>query len=135
MVFLDVSKAFDKVDHDGLLHKLESIGISGPLLKWFKSYLSGRRQRVVINGQSSSWEYVNAGVPQGSILGPILFLIYTNDLVDCLLSEPFLFADDTSLLEIIDDPAVSFTRLQKDLNSMIDWAAQWRITFNPIKTV
>ena len=135
MVFLDVSKAFDKVDHACLIHKLESIGITGPLLQWFRSYLSGRRQRVVINGKSSSWANVNAVVPQGSILGPILFLIYTNDLVDRLHSQPFLFADDTSLLEVIDNPAESFTRLETDLNSMLDWAAQWRIIFNALKTV
>ena len=99
MIFLDVAKAFDKVFHKGLLHKLECMGIDGFLLKWFGSYLKGRFQRVVLNGQSSEWREINSGVPQGSILGPLLFLIFVNDLVDDLACDAFLFADDTSLLK------------------------------------
>ncbi len=75
LVFLDITKAFDKVYHDGLLFKLEQFGITWNLLAWFKSYLSGRRQRVVIDGRSCQWCNITAGVPQGSILGPLLFLI------------------------------------------------------------
>jgi hypothetical protein len=73
MVFLDISKAFDEVWHKGLLHRLESLGVRDPLLKWIKSYLSERKQRVIIDGQSSDWMQIEAGVPQGSILGPFLF--------------------------------------------------------------
>ena len=89
-------KAFDRVWHEGLLFKLECIGISGNLLSLLKSFLSSRFQRVVLNGQCSSWLSVQAGVLQGSILGPLLFLIYINDLPGNLQSTVKLFADDTS---------------------------------------
>ena len=134
MVFLDVSKAFDKVYHEGLLFKLEQIGVSGNLLHWFKSYLTKRTCRVLLNGASSGWLPTNAGVPQGSILGPLLFLIYTNDIVNNIESNIYLFADDTSLLHPIDDPIKSFELLNRDLNTLVLWANQWRVTFNAGKT-
>ena len=130
-----MSKAFDRVYHDGLIHKLQCMGIEGNLLQWLTSYLFNRRQRVVINGQSSQWKDTNAGVPQGSILGPLLFLIYVNDIVDDLESSPCLFADDTSLLEVISDVQTSFDKLNRDLARLADWANQWRVTFNATKTV
>ena len=99
-VFLDILKAFDKVWHKGLLYKLAQNGINGPLLKLLNDFLRGRKQRVVLNGQHSSWSDILAGVPQGSILGPLLFLIYINDLSDDLKCNPKLFADDTSLFSI-----------------------------------
>ena len=94
-VFLDKSKAFDKVWHKGLLYKLKSMGISGDLFNLLKNYLSCRLQRVVLNGQISSWRPVLAGVPQGSILGPLP--VYTNDLPNELKSNTKLFAHDRSL--------------------------------------
>ena len=96
-VFLDISKAFDKVWHYGLIFKLPENGISGNLLKVLKYFLTNKKQRVVLNGQSSSWTNVKAAVPEGSILGPLLFSKYINDLADGLSSNTKLFTDDTSL--------------------------------------
>ena len=102
-VFLDISKAFDKVWHKGLLYKLKSMAISGELYELIENYLSGRFQRVILNGQTLSWRPILAGVPQGSILGPILFLIYINDLFNGLKTKAKIFADDTSLFTIVKD--------------------------------
>ena len=96
-IFLDTSKAFDKVWHKGLLHKLKQNGISGKLFDVITDFLNFRKQRVVLNGQYSSWTSIEAGVPQGSILGPLLFLIYINDLSDDLKTSVKLFADDILL--------------------------------------
>ena len=105
--FLDISKAFDKVWHEGLLSKLETIGISSNLLKLFQSFLSDRQQRVVLNGQHSNWAPVLADVPQELILGPLLLLVYINDLLDNLESLVQLFADDISLFSTISDSSKS----------------------------
>ena len=112
--FLDILKAFDKVWHEGLLFKLECIGISGNLLSLLKSFLSNRFQRVVLNGQCSSWSSVLAGVPQGSILGPLLFLIYINDLPENLQSTVKLFADDT-LFSTVYEPNISASQWSNGL--------------------
>ena len=112
--FLNVCKAFDKVWHDGLSYKLECFGISGNLLKLFHSYLNNRHQRFVLNGQYSKWAPILAGVPQGLILGPLLFLIYINDLPENLKSAK-LFADDTSLFSTVYNSAESANLLNEDL--------------------
>ena len=135
MVFLDLSKAFDKVWHKGLLFKLECVGMGGSLLSWFESYLTDRSQRVVINGQSSEFLPVETGVPQGSTLGPLLFLIYMNDIVDNISCDINLFADDTSLLEVMSDPVRNTENLNRDLQTLSAWAAQWLMYFNVLKTV
>ena len=134
MIFLDVAKAFDKVYHRGLLHKLEALGVSNNLLKWFESYLLGRYQRVVISGRTSEWREITAGVSQGSILGPLLFLIFINDIVDDLGCDPFLYADDTSLFHVLNDDTNDDV-ITRDLDMIHAWAAQWRVTFTASKTV
>ncbi len=133
-IYLDFSKAFDKVQHNLLLLKLKSYGISDPTLSWFGSYLSERQQRVVINGHSSDWLPVTSGVPQGSILGPLLFLIYINDLPTYLEnnSSIALYADDSKLFRPIYLPNDSFS-LQKDLDSLSHWGENWAMAFNVSK--
>ena len=106
-------------------------GISGELLQILSDYLCNRKQRVVLNGQNSSWTNVHAGVPQGSILGPLLFLIYINDLADDLSSNVKLFADDTSLFSVVHDVNASARELNDDLKKINKWAFQWKMSFNP----
>ena len=130
-VFLDISKAFDKVWHEDLLFKIKSMGISGELYNLLENYLSGRVQRVILNGQTSTWQPVLAGVPQGSILGPLLFLIYINDLPNELKSQAKLLADDTSLFTTVKDRNESANILKKDLLSISKWAYDWKMLFNP----
>ena len=131
-VFLDISKAFDKVWHGGLLLKLNQNGISGNLLKPLRDFLCCRKQRVVVNGQHSSWTNVTAGVPQGSsILGPLLFLIYKNDLSNDLSSNCKLFANDTSHFSVVNNIHKSAITLSQDLNAIKNWAFQWKMFFNP----
>ena len=130
-VFLDISKAFDKVWHNGLIFKLKQNGISGNLLNLFKSYLQNRRQRVVINGSYSEYLSIESGVPQGSVLGPLLFLVYINDLENSIKSNIKFFADDTMLFSTVEDPVVSASNLNHDLDLIHKWAHQWKMEFNP----
>ena len=130
-IFLDISKAFDKVWHEGLLYKLETYGIEGQLLSLLKNYLENREQRVVLNGQTSDWKKINSGVPQGSVLGPLLFLIYINDLPDGITSICKIFADDTSLFSKVLDINESANKLNTDLEKITKWAHQWKMQFNP----
>ena len=130
-VFLDISKAFDKVWHDGIIFKLKQNGISGKLHKHLHDFLVNRKQRVVLNGQVSSWANVKSGVPQGSILGPLLFLIYISDLPKGLSSNAKLFADDTSLFSVIHDSSTTRNELNNDLLKLNNWAYQWKMSFNP----
>ena len=106
--------------HESLLFKLETISISGNVLKLFQSFLSDRQQKVVLNGQHPNWGPVFGGVPQGLILGPLLFLIYINDLPDNLESLAKLFADDTSLFSTVHDPSKSAKLLNDDLQNISD---------------
>ena len=134
VVFCDISKAFDRVWHKGLIEKLKGAGIAGNLLDWFKSYLKDRQQRVVLAGSNSFWLKITSGVPQGSILGPILFLVYINDIINDITSNIRLFADDTSLYVIVDQPNTAASILNNDLSRIHEWAKKWLVSFNPSKT-
>ena len=118
-VFLDICKAFDKVWYEGLIFKLKQNSISGELLHVLSNFLSNRKQRVVLNGQKSSWTNVHAGVPQGSIVGPLLFLIYINNLSDNLTNNAKLFAGDT-LFSVVHDVNTSAKELNDDLKKVND---------------
>ena len=135
VTFLDISKAFDKVWYKGLTFKLQKCGIKGRLLDWFIDYLSDRLQRVVINGQYSDWGQIKAGVPQGSVLGPLLFLLYINDIISCISHCKIrLFADDTCLFIEVDNRETAATLLSEDLSAIAEWAEKWLVTFSPAKT-
>ena len=134
-IFCDISKAFDRVWHDGLMYKLERAGISGRLLKWFESYLAGRCQRVVIKGVKSDIKFLNAGVPQGSILGPLLFLLYINDITDVVSTNIRLYADDSSIFTVGKDSEKIAQELNSDLEQISKWAHMWRVNFNAKKTI
>jgi len=130
-VFLDISKAFDKVWHEGLIFKLRQNGINNNLLLLITSFLSNRKQRVVLNGIQSDWQNIYSGVPQGSVLGPLLFLIYINDLSDNINSNIKLFADDSSLFIKVRNIEEAQNLLTSDLNTVSLWANQWKMQFNP----
>ena len=114
-----------------IIFKLQQEGISDDLLNILSDFLRNRKQRVTLNGQSSSWTNANAGALQGSILGPLLSLIYINDLPYGLSSNAKLFADDTSLFSVVHDINTSTIELKSDLKKINDWASQWKMTFNP----
>ena len=139
-VALDISKAFDRVWHAGLLHKLKSYGISGPIFSLISSFFSNRRLRVVLDGKSSQEYPVNAGIPQGSILGPKLFLLYINDLPDDVICDIAIYADDTTLYSRCDQASDLWqqlelaSELESDLRDTVDWGKKWLVDFNAEKT-
>ena len=100
VVYMDFAEAFDSVPHEHLLQKLRAYGISRTLLSWIRAFLTGRMQRVVTDGAKSGWKKVNSGVPQGSVLGPVLFLEYINDLPEAVSSSVKIFADDTKVFRM-----------------------------------
>ena len=130
-VFLDISEAFDKVWHKGLIFKLEQNGISSNLLSTLTDFLNFRKQRLVLNGQLSSWSNIESGVPQGSILGPLFFLIYLNDFSEGLTTNVRLFAGNVSLFSVDEKINLSAINLNSDLSKINAWASQWKIIFNP----
>ena len=131
---LDVHAAFDKVWHSGLLAKLDQIGVTGNCHKLFKSYLSDRRQIVVVDGVKSDVCQVKAGVPQGSRLGPLLFILYINDIQTNLESDILIYADDTTLLAVGKNPTDTSNMLNRDLTKINIWAETWKVTFQAEKS-
>ena len=133
---LDISKAFDRVWHAGLLHKLKSYGISGQIFGLISSFVSNVRLRVVLDGKSSPEYPVNAGVPQGSILGPTLFLLYINDLPDDAICNIAIYDDDTTLYSKCDQASDLWQRfefaseLESDLRDTVEWGKNWLVDFN-----
>lgn len=126
VVYTDFKKAFDKVPHARLLLKCQAVGIEDSMLGWIESFLKGRMQRVVISGSSSEWFPVTSGVPQGSVLGPLLFLIYINDLPNAVESFMKLFADDAKVLNTKNNASL----IQTDINRIIEWSDKWQMPLN-----
>ena len=133
IIFLDLSKAFDKVPHYSLCNKLSYYGIRGKIISWIRNFLTNRHQRVVLDGFTSESHPVNSGVPQGTILAPLLFLCYINDLPSSIQCKIGLYADDTILYSTIHTLSDCIT-LQKDLDSLTQWATKWKMSFNPDKS-
>ena len=131
-IYFDFSKAFDTVPHYRLLYKLKSMGINKNTFLWIKDFLSERQQRVVINGVKSQCGAVKSGVPQGSVLGPILYLIYVSDISDDVSSNVILFADDTKLYSRVERHEDCHT-LQEDINKLVNWSEKWLMRFNTEK--
>ena len=130
-VFLDLSKAFDTINHDILLNKLEHYGVRGVALEWFRSYLIGRSQFVHYGGCDSAGRDVTCGVPQGSVLSPLLFIIYTNDLPNTLINtHSILFADDTTLYCSNSNISDARQFLENDLFRLNDWFRANKLSLN-----
>ena len=131
-IYLDLAKAFDSVPHVRLLKKVEALGVHGQVLTWISDFLTGRRQRVSVNGSLSEWSSVLSGVPQGSVLGPILFVMFINDLPQAVSSLCKMYADDTKVYKPITSAEDGLT-LQEDLDRLVDWADRWQLRFNADK--
>ena len=129
VIYLDLQKAFDKVPHARLLSKLKSYGIGGKLLQWIENFLSNRRQCVHLRGSKSDWINIISGVPQGSVLGPFLFIVYVNDMPNVVSSDLYMFVDDTKLYRTITSES-DCNILQQNLNNVIDWGNMWLTNFN-----
>ena len=129
IIYTDFAKAFDSVPHKRLILKLTSLGIEGDVLHWIKSFLTGRRHRVTVDGKLSDWVNVISGIPQGSVLGHTLFVIFINDMPDVARNCLKLFADDAKLYGTIrfEDDVIS---LQNDINNLTEWSKMWQLPFN-----
>ena len=131
-IYMDFQKAFDKVPHQRLLSKLAGYGFTGEIRDWVQAFLSNRKHRVCVNGKLSPTADVTSGIPQGSVLGPVLFVLYINDLPEEVQNEVFLFADDTKVYSQITD-ATDAENLQSDLKKLQDWSEKWLLPFHPDK--
>ena len=124
MILLDFSKAFNTIPHCRLLKKLEYYHIDGQVIHWIEKWLTTRKQRVLLDGESSDYVPVTSGVPQGTVLGPLMFLIYINDIVENISSQIKLFADDCLLYRVIKTEQDTVS-LQRDLDTLSHWALVW----------
>ena len=131
-IYLDFAKAFDSVPHIRLMEKVKSYGVCSQLFNWIKDFLEGRTQRVGVNGCFSNWSDVTSGVPQGSCLGPVLFVIFINDLPDVVESLCQMYADDTKVFSNAGNQQLR-DQIQKDLDNLVDWADKWQMRFNADK--
>ena len=131
-ILLDFSKAYDKVDHEKLIVKLKFYGVNSKIVIWIKNFLYKRTQKVLVNGKESPSECVLSGVPQGSVLGPLLFLVYINDLPKEVSSTIRIFADDSYIYRVI-ETSNDNTLLQNDLNKLMEWENKWSMSFHPSK--
>lgn len=132
VIYMDFQKAFDSVPHRRLLQKLASCGIQSKVLDWVKDFLKEQKQKVVINGVHSQEADVTSGIPQGSVLGPLLFVVYINDLPHGLKTTAKMFADDTKLYARSDVDSGS-QDLQADLDKLQEWSKLWLLKFRPQK--
>ena len=128
-VYLDFQKAFDKVPHERLLLKRKVHGICNDVINCIEEWLTHRRQRVIVNGEISNWKSVLSGVPQGSVLGLMLFLMYINDLEDEISSKVLRFADDTKVFTKVSN-AIDKQSLQVDIDKLVKWSEKWQMLLN-----
>ena len=129
IVYMDFMKAFDKVSHDHLLHKLQSLGIHHKIILWLQDFLNDRSQAVLYNNCISSSAEVRSGVPQGTVVGPSSFITFVNDLPDEVSSMIYMFADDTKLYKRISKNA-DRQQLQSDIDNLVTWSTKWKLLFN-----
>ena len=132
VILLDFQKAFDKVPKQRLLQKLSAYGIRGKVLEWIADFLSDRKMQIMVRSEYSEWFDVISGVLQGSVLGPILFLIYVNDILETVNSNVKMFADDTKIFRTLKNKSDSEI-LQADLDNLSEWSNRWCLTFNTSK--
>ena len=129
---MDYAKAFDTVPHQRLVYKLSRYGINAGAVSWIENFLENRTQQVIVQGEESAWKPVTSGIPQGSVLGPVLFVIFINDLPERVTSEAYLFVDDTKIFCIMKNEE-DRGELQKDLNELNKWSNDWLLKFYPQK--
>ena len=132
VLYLDLAKASNTVPPRKLLRKVKAYGIGGKILRWLEAFLVGRQQRVIVSGSRSGWAPVPSGVPQGSVLAPLLFILYVNDLPSDMNSAVKIFADDSKLYRAVPNPSDTLA-LQADLDAAVRWADEWQLTFNSSK--
>ena len=131
-IYLDFRKDFDTVPHKRLLPKLEGYGVTGKYLTWINAFLDGRKQRVIINGEESPWKDVTSGIPQGSVVGPVLFVIFINDPPDVMKQSVQMFADDTKMWSKISN-LQDCVYLQEDIDKLQEWSKNWLVAFTATK--